>query len=237
MKLPCVSYGRNLLLMYLAISILFSIAIVSVPVQASPEIRFYVKMPNGWIAGVAPGELVTVEVWVDSPIAPPADGIVGWALTVKWDPAVIAIGWELAPGMTFDVVEGTFLSAGGWPEGTSFLKGDINKEAGNVTFVSCMINKYEQLPAGSGADGAASLVILFFTSLSQTEYSPIDLFDIDCYYFTQTTPQIYPDDTLDGHYNQPVVPEFPLGSVAPIALIAAIAYIWWVTRRKRQEVA
>jgi hypothetical protein len=31
------------------------------------------------------------------------------------------------------------------------------------------------------------------------------------------------------------VPEFPLGSVAPIALIAAVAYIWWVTRRKRQE--
>jgi hypothetical protein len=32
-----------------------------------------------------------------------------------------------------------------------------------------------------------------------------------------------------------IVPEFPLGSVAPIALIAAVAYIWWVTRRKRQE--
>jgi hypothetical protein len=34
---------------------------------------------------------------------------------------------------------------------------------------------------------------------------------------------------------KPGVPEFPLGSVAPIALIAAVAYIWWVTRRKRQE--
>jgi hypothetical protein len=33
----------------------------------------------------------------------------------------------------------------------------------------------------------------------------------------------------------PPVPEFPLGSVAPIALIAAVAYIWWTTRRKRQE--
>ncbi len=28
------------------------------------------------------------------------------------------------------------------------------------------------------------------------------------------------------------VPEFPLGSVAPIALIAVVVYIWWVTRRK-----
>jgi len=32
-----------------------------------------------------------------------------------------------------------------------------------------------------------------------------------------------------------IVPEFPLGSVAPIALIAVVAYIWWVTRRRRQE--
>jgi hypothetical protein len=224
----------------LMLAIPLSIVIASVPVQAASSVTFYVKMPDGYFPGVAPGQLVggpfpsAVEVWIDSPTGA---GIVGWALTVKWDPAVIAIGYELYPGFVFDLTEGTFLSAGGWPEGTSFLKGDVNKEAGNVTFVSCMINKYEQLPAGSGADGAASLVILFFTSLSQTEYSPIDLFDIDCYYFTQTTPQIYPDDTLDGHYNQPVVPEFPLGSVAPIALIAAIAYIWWVTRRKRQEVA
>ena len=32
------------------------------------------------------------------------------------------------------------------------------------------------------------------------------------------------------------VPEFPLGSVAPIALIAVVAYIWWVTKRKTQKV-
>ncbi len=34
---------------------------------------------------------------------------------------------------------------------------------------------------------------------------------------------------------KPDIPEFPLGSVAPLALIAAVAYIWWVSRRKRQE--
>jgi hypothetical protein len=39
----------------------------------------------------------------------------------------------------------------------------------------------------------------------------------------------------DGWYGPIVVPEFPLGSVAPIALIAAIAYIWWVTKRKTRE--
>jgi len=33
-----------------------------------------------------------------------------------------------------------------------------------------------------------------------------------------------------------IVPEFPLGSVAPIALIAVVAYIWWVTKRKTQKV-
>jgi len=49
-------------------------------------------------------------------------------------------------------------------------------------------------------------------------------------------PTIIPNDGIpDMLVMDKAVPEFPLGSVAPLALIAAVAYIWWVTRRKRQE--
>ena len=48
---------------------------------------------------------------------------------------------------------------------------------------------------------------------------------------------LYEADTEPGSIGQPpAVPEFPLGSVAPIALIAVVAYIWWVTKRKTQKV-
>ena len=68
-----------------------------------------------------------------------------------------------------------------------------------------MINKYTELPPGSGADGSAPLATFFFTSLSATEYSPLDLVDLDCMYFTQTTPAIPADIVEDGYYNQPPV--------------------------------
>jgi len=210
MKLPRVFYGRNLLLMYLIVSILLSLTMVGVPIeaQAPDPVTFYVKMPNGWIPGVAPGDLVPVEVWIDSP---PDAGIVAWTLSLQWDPTVLEIGYFVPfppPGITLDVAEGSWLKnwtdTYPWPDGTTFLEGSIDKEGGKVTTTSCGINKWRDLPSGAGAGGTGQLVIYYFTSLSETAYSPLDLIDADCEY--GTTEKVFSVDVvIDGHYNQPLV--------------------------------
>jgi parallel beta-helix repeat protein len=178
---------------------------------ANPTVRFYVKMPpEGYIPGIPPGSPLIVEVWIDSP---PGAGIVGWALSLHWDPSVLDLGYSFDPDgpgplppIYYDIVEGPWLSdwcaAYPWPYGTSFLKGAIDKEAGTVTLPACMINSWLELPPGSGADGTGCLAYFYFTSLSETGYSPLYLFD--CEY--GTTEGVFPVDVAEyGHYNQPPV--------------------------------
>lgn len=41
-----------------------------------------------------------------------------------------------------------------------------------------------------------------------------------------------PHDVYDGYYNREAIPEFPLGMAIELALIAAVAYVWWKRRSK-----
>ena len=204
--------------------------------QASPEVRFYVKMTDTYIPGMPPGSMVFIEIGVET-----TEPLVAWTMSLAWDPAVLSMGYDPdgpGPVPPYEAFEGPFLSAWctayPWPNGTTFVKGTINNAGGKVTTTSCGINNWKALPAGAGPTGTGTLVYYYFTSLSMPgTYSILDLYD--CEYGT-TEGTFYPDIVDDGHYGgPPPVPEFPLGSIAPIALIAAIAYIWWVTRRKRQE--
>jgi hypothetical protein len=175
---------------------------------ASPEVRFYVKMPNGYIPGVPPGDLVNgpfpgaIEIWIDTDVP-----IVTWEISLAWDPTVIQYGWELAPGFDFYYAEGTFLSdwdAANYGQGTSLLEGAVDMPGGTISGMICSINKWTELPPElSGPSGSGLLVTLYFTSLSATDYSIIDLIDEVCYIYTKTTPAIPADIVEDGHYNPP----------------------------------
>ncbi len=170
---------------------------------ASPTIRFYVKPMH--IPAVAPGDLVIVELWIDSP--PDAD-IVAWTFDLSWNPDVLYLGYFVAsppPGYWFYTLEGDFLknwcTAKGWTPGTTYVQGSIDQEAGNIRGTSCGINSWTQLP-WPGPGGSGNLAYLYFTSLSETDYSLLDLFD--CEY--GTTEDVFPVDVVeDGHYNTQVL--------------------------------
>jgi hypothetical protein len=326
---------KKLFVTLLMLAIPLSIFMASVPVQAQDPITMYVKNAKPYYPGTpVGGEVGTggsafppvgIEIWINTPIP-----IVTWEISIQWNPAVVDYTWFYF--MEFTYLEGTFLSdwdTANWGEGTTLLEGAVDHTAGTIKGMICAINLWASMPPElSGPSGVGHLVTLYFTSLSETEYSPLDLIDEVCYVYTKTQPSIPADIVGDGHYNlppdavvfetptggtfptgdprftdwhqlepvacpdwtleswedngdgklspsdqidmyqidppdpdkywfhvewvnpepvagdgiadmmaieKPPVPEFPLGSVAPIALIAAVAYIWWVTRRKRQE--
>jgi len=237
--------GKKFLSMTMVLWILATLAMINVPVQASPMVRIYVNMPAGYIPGVPVGGYVFVDLYIETDIPDNTPGgIVQWAISVKVDPAV------LEPVMARGAMGGYFLydflvrymyDWMGYSTGPIMYT--VDKAAGIITWITEGIVGPTPIANGAG-DGLYTpykLVSLAFISKSATEYSPIDLFyevDVDAYYWTaESGNEAFPADIVeDGHYaSLPPVPEFPLGSVAPIALIAAIAYIWWVTKRKTRE--
>jgi len=321
------------------LSILTSLALISMPVQASPVVRVFVDMPLGYIPGVPPGplpgSLVFVDLYIDTDIpdnTPP--GIVQWAVSVQVDPTVLEpMGVQGGPLSGYFLND--FLVRYGYNYmgySVSLLPPIIDKGAGIMQWISEAIIGDPPIAVGAGevpGQMPYKLCTLVLQSLSETEYSPIDLFyevGVDVWYWTGESGQVgFPADVVgDGIYNLPLgavvfetppggmfptgdpigtdwhelepvfcqdwsleswedngdghlspsdqidmalsptgaiswfhvewvnpnpapgdgiadmvgfakdVPEFPLGSVAPIALIAAVAYIWWVTRRKKR---
>jgi len=203
MKLPSAFYKRNLILIYLIVSILFSLTMVSVPVpvQSSPSpVTVYVNMPaEGYIPGVPSGNSTNVEVWIDSPSewTNTSDGIVGWAISVHVDPAVLqpqdVTGGSSGFWLYDFCVDHNY--SDNWPLGP-YIGGTNSSDFEDVAE---FISNWE--PLGVGAGGNGKLCNLTFLSLSETAHSKIDLYEV--YYFTAAG-MFAADIVVDGHYNQPV---------------------------------
>jgi hypothetical protein len=75
-----------------------------------------------------------------------------------------------------------------------------------------------------------SLLTVQLTSLSDTQSCVIELTGVK--YRTGDGVWHDPDVVDDVYYGPPEVPEFPLGAVVQVGLIAAVAYVWWTRRHK-----
>jgi len=230
--------GKKLLCLTTVLWILATLALVNVPVQSSPMVTISALhyYPSGYIPGVAPGSMVFVDLYIQTDIADGPQGIVQWAIQVKVSPNVLepmGVMGASSGYFLYDYLERSGLIWMGYSTGPVLFK--VDKAAGTIEMITEGISP--DPPTGAG--GSGKLVRLVFKSLSLDAYSSIDLYyeeGIDAYYWTPGGVFHVVDKVEDGHYNPPPVPEFPLGSVAPIALIAAVAYIWWVTKRKTQGV-
>ena len=221
---------------------LSSVILVSIPVQAQDEVTIsalYYYDPPGYVGGVAAGGMVMVNLYIDSPSAwyDTEYGIVQWAVSVQVDPAVLEpIGAMGAKSGYFLYDFVAYYDPWGMTYSVSLMPPVVDKEAGTITWISEGIMGTPPIPHGAG--GSGKLVTLGFKSLSETDYSAIDLFydeNFDAYYWTPESGEtgIGVDIVEDGHYNAPT-PEFPLGAAVEVGLIVAVAYIWWTRRRKLQ---
>jgi hypothetical protein len=230
----------------IAVTLLASLAVANVPVQAPPPVvRIYVNMPLGHIPGVPPGNYVNVHLRIESPMAwdDTLDGIVGWAISAKVDPTVLEPMGALGAQPGYFLYDFWVGHEPPYPIPCPPLPNPIiDKEAGTMR-ISEFLPSVVPVPGGAG--GSGRLVTLVFRSLSETAYSPIDLYyeiGVDAWYWTAEFWQeiAFPVDVVeDGQYNlpsPPPLPEFPLGSVAPIALIVAVAYLWLMKKRERSKV-
>jgi len=199
--------GTLFILMLLA-----SMATISLPSTSSQSTVTFRVEPNV-TSGVAPGELVMVDVYIDSPVG---SAIVGWAISIRVNPDVLKPGYDFGPpyGVYWAVsgMDGYFLydwcmvTVGGkprWPQGTKFEPGAIDVTAGKITGSIEGIVSWSDLERGVGASGTGKLVTLFFTSKSATGYSPIVI--AEAYYYTSwNRPDLdkrVPDVIIHGHYN------------------------------------
>ena len=136
---------------------------------------------------------------------------------MKVDPDVLEPGYEIIPGVEIWATGGsedTFLYdwciANEWDPDppsppTQFVAGYKDETAGVINCTTEGIKLWTQLGKGVGANGTGKLATFYFTSLSQTEYSPIEIFE--AYYYTSwQSPNLdkhVPDVIINGHYNEP----------------------------------
>jgi len=199
--------------------ILASLALTNLPVQASPMVRIYVDMPLGYIPGVPPGPppggLVFVDLYIDTDIPDNTpQGIVQWAISVQVDPTVLEpMGVQGGPLPTYFLND--FLVRYGYNfmgYAVSLLPPVIDKGAGTMELISEGILGIPPIPNGAGmvpGEMPYKLCTLVFNSLSETEYSPIDLYyevGVDAWYWTAESGMtgIPVDVVEDGHYTQPL---------------------------------
>jgi hypothetical protein len=157
-------------------------------------------------------------VYVD---APAGSAIIGWTITVKVDPNVLQ-AWYHSP---FPPPFGSDIWATGgdsgyflydwcgldspnptWPSGTEFLKGALDKPTGTITGITEGLVGWRDVAPGDGASGTGKLATLYFTSLSETGYSTIEIVDA-LYYTSLDNPSEIPDqqvpEIVNGNYNEP----------------------------------
>jgi len=224
---------KSLLMLMLMLTLFIGASMTTKPAKAEGT-RIYVSQPQGYIPGVPVGNMIMVDVYIESPSTwdNTIDGIVGWAFDVKVDPAVLEVmGAKGAKSgyFLFDFLETYGYDWEGYT--VSLLIGSMDKEAGTMTAISEMIMGWETL--GKGAGGSGKLVTLGFKSRSEIDYSLIDI--LNAYYYTPAGK--FPVDIVDdGYYNAPPTPEFPLGAAFQVGLIVAVAYVWWTRRRKLKVV-
>ena len=217
MKLSSAFYKRNLSLIYLILSIFFSLTMVNVPVKSDPyETRLFIREspPGSWIDGGSVSTYFYVIVDIESPIAwdNTANGIVGWVLSVHVDPNVLE--FYLSGAYTGTV--GYFLyDFVGWYEFPPYYEPQPFVEIvppWNDTKVGELILGYGTLGVGAGGSSGTpgwygeeyGLCRLRLKSLSETAHTLIDIYNA---YWVDTNGTQHAFDVVDdGHYNQPEVP-------------------------------
>ena len=192
---------------------LASTAKLSVPATSSPAVTF--RVDPAITTGVPVGGLVAVNVSIE---ADPGAAIVGWTVDIKVDPNVLKPGYT--SGDTEYVVKtgttGYFLYdwcvATGWDPDpgkspTAYIPGIKDETAGTINWTVEGIKSWIELGVGVGADGTGTLVTFYFTSKSETAYSPIEI--TKAYYYTSLkSPDVdkrVPDFIINGHYNEPLL--------------------------------
>jgi len=218
-----------------AVILVLSAALVCmiVPVEAQRFVRIYVDQPLGYIPGVEPGETVTVDIIIEVSGIPDNDveGIVGWRMDVAVDPSVLGI---YEPPRCKGAMIGYFLNDfrmdWGYPPPT-LLPGAGDPDTGYWDDITEMITPTPEGGAGEGYSGL-KLVTLEFYSKSETAYSLVNLINIE--YYTANGVWHPVDEVIDGNYNPPEVPEFPLGATLEILFIPVIVYMLWRSKQRKR---
>jgi hypothetical protein len=232
-------------------AIMFLLSVMMAPIQVSSLPSPVTVMVDTGGAPYIPEKTVGTKFWVNFRIDASElefngpSGIVYWAIYVKTDPAVLqplGKGYVKVAQPSYFLYQFTQWAIDNWLEGYSYPDKSITVDtAGGLVDVAAMY--FAPLPPGGAATtdefGPLPTPYLLVSIAYEVVGTGSTLIDIQQPEYTAlSAPDVLISmEDVDGWYGEPVVPEFPLGSVAPIALIAAIAYIWWVTRRKRQEVA
>jgi len=179
-----------------------SLPMLNVPVKAQePYVKVYVHQPLGYIPGVAVGEQVTIDIFID--VKGVADnspeGIVGWTMDIAVDPNVLNLSQASAIGAKAGYFLYDFTKRHGYPPPT-LLPGIPDPATGNWKDVGEMISA----PGGAGEQSSMispRLVTLVFHSNSATAYSRIDLINVEYIDAMGTWHRV--DEVIDGQYSLP----------------------------------
>lgn len=207
------------LLMFLS-----SLATVGVPVKAEePYVKVYVDQPLGYVPGVDPANPVLINVTIEvSGIADNSpEGIIGWQMDVTVDPDVLNLSRASVIGARFGYFLYDFTKRYGYPP-PILLPGIPDP----VTGYWDEIEEHTLAAGGAGEQSSwlsPKLVTLVLYSKSETEYSTIDLINVE---YMDALGLWHPvDEVIDGHYNQPapdlyiegiVLPYFAIGPPQPV---------------------
>jgi len=182
---------------------------INVPVKAQePYIKVYADMPpEGYIPGKPEGVVFSVDILIEISGIPDnsPEGIVGWGMTVCFDPDVLEAVKVIGGGPGYLLYD-----FAGWelPPYYEPMLTIIPPEGGcwNISELIVPIP-----PGGAGESpyrpNPYPLVTLQFRSKSETVYSPIDLEIVE--YMTPDSTWHPVDDVIGGHYNSSLIPETP----------------------------
>jgi len=157
-------------------------------------------------------------------------GMRGYQFFCAVDPNVLTpLGWI---GATSGYVLMDFLGSVG-SSLTTAIVGSVN---------TVQLDVSEQIlgaldpPTGAGDLWSyGKLITLIFIPQSLTQHSPLDLLATSLGYQDAGTELWHTVTLTDGHYNEPIAPEFPFGVSVLVALVPMIPIIYvWRTRPKRK---
>jgi hypothetical protein len=153
----------------------------------------------GYIPPVAPGGQISFDVVIEVSGIPDdsPEGIVGWGLSVQFDPAVIDLSRTQVTAGTVGYFLWEFAGSGD----IIINPGTPDPETGYWHGISAMIVPTPPAGAGEGYSGL-KLLTLTVDSKSDTACSPIDLLDVE--YFTADGMWLPADEVVDGQYNHPL---------------------------------